>query len=54
LYVEYGGNKMNNCEKCSNYWSCKVIYDRFGVKLCEKDRNIKVNIVHEKEMEGIK
>jgi hypothetical protein len=38
-------------EECKNYWSCKMIFDRFKVKECEIGKQIIVNRWHLKELQ---
>lgn len=38
-------------EECKNYWSCKMLNDRFKVKQCEIGKELIVNKGHLKELQ---
>jgi hypothetical protein len=39
------------CKECPNYYSCKMIQDRFKVKECEIGKEMIVNKGHLKELQ---
>lgn len=37
-------------EECKNYWSCKMLKDRFHAKECEIGKELIINKVHLREL----